>query len=130
MAILTWLSISAVPSIAYALPLGGRVQPSTVAGWLADSEPGWRFDLPSAAIGFALGMLVALSIYLVRHRIAAARDTMQSKVSHVQERITTGVEDRYREQIIKVAESSHLLKRYTVLSDLYVPCRFVVPQAL
>lgn len=91
---------------------------------------GWSFALPSALIGFILGCLAALGIYLLRHRIAAARDAVRDRVLHIRQRVSTGVEERYREQVIEAAERSHLLWRYAPLSDVYISRRFGVPQAL
>ena len=96
----------------------------------ARGEPGWQFDLPSALVGFVLGLLCAWAVYRLRHRFAAARDTVQSRAEHVQERLSTGVEDRYREHVIEQAEKSHLLQRYASLSELYVHRRLIVPHTV
>lgn len=103
---------------------------SESASLLAPRAQGWRFDLPSAVIGFILGVLAALGVYLMRHRIAAARDTVRDGAIHVQQRVSTGVEDRYREQMIERAERSHLLHRYASLSELHVDRRLIVPHAM
>jgi len=93
-------------------------------------QTGWRFDLPSAIVGFVLGLLVGLGIYLLRHRITAARDAIRDRALHVRQRVSTGVEDRYREQVIETAERRHVLHRYTELSTLYVQRRLIVPDAV
>jgi HEAT repeat protein/energy-coupling factor transporter ATP-binding protein EcfA2 len=97
--------------------------------WLAAKQPAWQFDLISAAIGFVLGLLLALFIYLLRERIQSLRSALVTRVWGVREQISKGVADRYREQIVQMAEQAHLLMRYAPLSGVYVEPRLVVPHA-
>ena len=98
---------------------------------LAPREPAWRFDLSSALIGFVAGALVSLVLYLLRHRLAALRDSFSNRAAHLKDRLSTGVEDRYREQVVYIAEYTHLLKHYAPLSKVYVsPDLFVPPVTL
>lgn len=97
---------------------------------LAPRQPGWRLDWPSLLIGFFLGLLLALAVYMLRTRIAAARDAVRNRAQRVQERLSGGVEEWYREQVTAVAESTHLLKRYASLADMYISRRLAVPYIL
>jgi HEAT repeat protein len=81
-------------------------------------------------IGFVLGVLCSLALYLLRHRIQATVDSSRSRFSHMRERVSTGLEERYREQVIERAEHYHLLKDYAPLSELYQSPYLNVPQAL
>jgi HEAT repeat protein len=130
MAMFTRLLTSTVLALASAAPQAARGLPVAGLVYQPRDEPVWFFDPISALIGFVLGLLVGLGLYLLRHRIAAARDTIRDRLLHVRQRVSTGIEERYREQVIEAAEYSHLLKRYAALSDVYVRRRFVVAQAL
>lgn len=92
----------------------------TVAAGFARAEPGWQFDILSAVIGFVLGALAALGIYLLRHRLAGLRDRLVGGVTHMRDRLSTGVADRYREYLIDKAEWAHLLRRNVSLAQVYV----------
>ncbi len=94
---------------------------------LARRRPPWRFDLISAGIGFALGALFSLIIYLMRHRLTGLIAGLVDRVRRLQERLATGIEDRYREYVIQTAERAHLLHRYTSLSQIYIERSFTLP---
>lgn len=86
----------------------------------AQAQPGWKFDLVSAAVGFVLGALAALGIYLLRHRLVELRDRVRSGLSYARNRLSTGVADRYREYLIDKAQRSHLLRREVPLAQVFV----------
>jgi HEAT repeat protein len=107
---------------------------SSVAGCLAwglwaPGKSAWQFDLLSGALGFGLGVLLLLVVYILRERIVAFRDGLVSRARHVREAFSKGVKDRYREQLVEMAENAHLLRRYAPLSEVYVEHRFVLPYA-
>ncbi|MBN1937731.1 MAG: HEAT repeat domain-containing protein [Anaerolineae bacterium] len=93
----------------------------------ARTDPGWQFDFLSAVIGFVLGVLAALAVYLLRHRLAALRERVIFGVMHARDRLSTGVADRYREYLIDKAEQSHLLRHDVPLSQVYVEPLFDLP---
>jgi len=82
------------------------------------------------AIGFMLGVLFSLVLYALRARIAAARDAVRDRIAHLRARLSRRGIDHYRDQIVELAERSHLLRRYGTLSELYVARRLLVPGAV
>ena len=82
------------------------------------------------AIGFMLGVLFSLVLYALRARIAAARDAVRDRIARLRAGLSRRGIDHYRDQIVDLAERSHLLRRYGTLSELYVARRLVVPGAV
>ncbi len=93
---------------------------------VARKQP-WQWDWISAAVGFVVAALLALILYLLRDRIVRLRDAVVSRFSFVRDRLSTGVQDRYREYLDHLSEHAHLLKHHVPLSRVYVEPRLIVP---
>jgi len=114
------------------LAVARTIRSLAAAGHLARAlaaRDGWRFDLPSAVIGLLVGVGLAVAVYALRGRISAGRTAITTGATTVRRQLSKGVEERYRERLIRVAQSAHLLHRYLPLSDVYVPHRLVIPHA-
>jgi hypothetical protein len=96
----------------------------------APQASGGQLEWGSLIIGFMLGLLFALALYMLRDRIAAARAALRDRIARLRARLSRRGIDRYRDQIIELAERGHLLHRYGTLSELYVERRLLVPGAV
>lgn len=92
----------------------------------ASSQVEWR----SLLVGFGLGLLVALVLYVLRDRLVAAREGLRGRAARLRARLSRRGIDRYRDQMIALAERGHLLHHYATLSEIYVPRRLAVPAAV
>lgn len=98
----------------------GHLQPP------ASGQVEWR----SLIIGFGLGFLVALVLYVLRERMVAAWEGLRGRTARLRARFSRRGIDRYRDQMVELAERGHLLHHYAALSEIYVPRRLHVPGAM
>jgi HEAT repeat protein len=92
----------------------------------ADGQLEWR----SLAVGFGLGLLVALVLWVLRDRMVAASEALRARTARLRARLSRRGIDRYRNQMIELAERGHLLHHHATLSEIYVPRRLLVPGAV
>ena len=95
----------------------------------APKPPVWHFDLLSAGIGFALGLAFSILVFSLWRHIAALWEAVLSRAIDLRARVSRGVRERYREQVVQTAERSHLLRRYASLSQVYVEPALIIPYA-
>ena len=89
----------------------------------------WQFDLWSALIGFAAGLLSAA--LLIRFRDPANRlwEQLREQVREFRRRLSAGVEGRYREELIQYAQDRHLGVGAARLEEIFVSPSFLKPLA-
>jgi HEAT repeat protein len=104
-----------------------RIGVAVTAATPVPQAAGGQLEWGSLIIGFMLGLLFSLVLYLLRDRIAAAWGGLRDRVARLRARLSRRGIDRYRDQIIELSERSHLLHRYGTLSELYVERRLLVP---
>jgi len=104
--------------------------PRTTAGATAPPAADAQLEWRSLAIGFGLGLLVALVLYVLRDRMIAAWEGLRARTARLRARLSRRGIDRYRDQMIELAERGHLLHHYATLSEIYVPRRLTVPGAM
>ncbi len=84
-----------------------------------------RFDPASFAIGFVSAALIAFIIYRFRTSIIRARQGVSAQVGSTGRAIGAGALSRYVDEVIKLANRSHIAGEKAELTDLYVEPRFL-----
>lgn len=84
-----------------------------------------RFDLASFAIGFVSAAVLALVIYRFRKAIVRTRQGVSTQVGTTGRAIGAGALSRYAEEMIKLADRSHIAGDKANLTDLYLEPRFL-----
>ena len=84
-----------------------------------------RFDPASFAIGFVCAALIAFIIYRFRTSIVRARHGVSAQVGSTGRAIGAGALSRYIDEVIKLANRSHIAGEKAELTDLYVEPRFL-----
>ena len=67
-----------------------------------------RFDFVSFLIGFFTASVLFGLAYRYRERLYSLRDRTASSLKGAQERLTSGADQRYRQDVINLWQSAHL----------------------
>lgn len=89
----------------------------------------WAIDTRSFWIGFAAASLLALTLYLLRGRLAAARKGLGGAVGSLRERLASDAEQNHRADLVRLAEAAHLASPLCRLSQVLVEPGFMAPPA-
>lgn len=84
-------------------------------------------DAFSFWLGFAAAAGIAFVIFLLRRQITGAREAIAAFFSALRERLTSGTERNWREDIYRYAQTAHLAGSLFALDDILLPPRFFYP---
>ncbi|HLB49899.1 MAG TPA: HEAT repeat domain-containing protein [Anaerolineales bacterium] len=85
-----------------------------------------RFDFVSFLIGFFTASVLFGLAYRYRERLYSLRDRTASSLKGAQERLTSGADQRYRQDVINLWQSAHLAGSLIALDDILIQPRFWV----
>ena len=83
----------------------------------------WRFDSLSFWIGFILAALLALVLYRLHTRITAFREAMGESYRTAVEALTTTSAQGYHNDLMRWAQSSHIVPHLFALEEILLPPR-------
>lgn len=83
------------------------------------------FDIENFGIGLAAGWASAYAVYRFRRQIQDAVTTTRQQASSAQNYATRSADGRYVNDLIEIAERSHLAGRFVRLTDILVEPRFL-----
>jgi HEAT repeat protein len=83
----------------------------------------WRFDTLSFWIGFLLAALLAFVLYRLRARISDFREAMAESYRTALEALTTTSSQGYRSDLMRWAQSSHIVTHLFALEEILLPPR-------
>jgi HEAT repeat protein len=83
------------------------------------------FDVENFGLGLLAGWGTAYGVYRARHLIGSAARSVTQGASNVQTYTLQNADSRYVNDVVQMAESSHLAGRFAKLSDIVVEPRFV-----
>ena len=83
------------------------------------------FDVENFGIGLAAGWASAYAVYRFRRQIGSAVSASRQQATSAQNYATRSADGRYINDLINIAETSHLAGRFTKLTDILVEPRFV-----
>ena len=83
----------------------------------------WRFDSLSFWIGFLFAALLAFVFYRLRVRIAAFREAMGESYRTAVEALTTTAAQGYRNDLMRWAQSAHIVTHLFALEEILLPPR-------
>nr|MBI2905684.1 HEAT repeat domain-containing protein [Chloroflexota bacterium] len=83
-----------------------------------------KFDPLSALIGFAAASLLYGLLYRFRQPLAARREALAAWFAEFRERLTSSVDQRYRQDVSQLGQSAHLAGSIIRFDDIYIPSRF------
>ncbi len=87
----------------------------------------WQFDLYSALLGAGFTLLILGLIYLLKEPFLRGWQEVRRMALSAFGQITAGWEARYRERVIRWAQSAHALADLAPLEQYFVPARLVLP---
>jgi HEAT repeat protein len=85
----------------------------------------WRFDGLSFWIGFFLALLLAAVLFRLRARMASFREAMAESYRTALEALTTTAAQGYRNDLMRWAESSHIVSHLFALEEILLPPRLL-----
>ncbi|MBI3160824.1 MAG: HEAT repeat domain-containing protein [Chloroflexi bacterium] len=92
-----------------------------------------NFDLPidpiSFWVGFAAGMLLMLFFQQVRPILRQTRQALGEQVETVKAGLSTSIETRYRQDVLKFMQANHLAAPLFSLDELSLPAALLAPPA-
>lgn len=88
---------------------------------------GWYFDPISALLGAAAALALMGLVYSFREPIMEGWRKAQEVFQRSTGRLTGGVEDRYRQAVVRWAQQAHVLAPIAPLDRLFVPPRLIPP---
>jgi len=91
---------------------------------------GWQFDVYSAFLGAGFTLLLIGLIYLLHEPLQRGWQEARRLVLSAFGQITAGWEARYRERVIRWAQSAHALADLAPLEQYFVPAHLVLPLPL
>lgn len=83
------------------------------------------FDFENFGIGLLTGWATAYGVYRARHRIGAAVRSARRQAASAQNYATQSADNRYINDLVHLAETSHLAGRFVSLSQIVVEPRFI-----
>ncbi len=83
----------------------------------------WRFDGLSFWIGFILAALLAAVLFRLRSRIASFREAMAESYRTALEALTTTAAQGYRNDLMRWAQTSHIVSHLFALEEILLPPR-------
>jgi hypothetical protein len=89
----------------------------------------WRFDTISFWTGFLFAVLLAFVLFRLRHRIARLREAMAESYRTALEALTTTAGQGYRNDLMRWAQSSHIVSQLFALEEILLPPRLLVDPA-
>jgi HEAT repeat protein len=89
----------------------------------------WRFDVLSFWVGFLLAVLLAVVLYRLRTRMAAFREAMGESYRTALEALTTTAAQGYRNDLMRWAQSSHIVSHLFALEEILLPPRVLAAPA-
>jgi HEAT repeat protein len=89
----------------------------------------WRFDTISFWTGFLFAVLLAFVLFRLRHRIARLREAMAESYRTALEALTTTAGQGYRNDLMRWAQSSHIVSQLFALEEILLPPRLLVHPA-
>jgi len=84
-----------------------------------------RIDFASFVIGFVSAAVLALVIYRFRRPIDRARQIIAAQIGTSLRALGAGALSRYRDEVIKLANRTHIAGDKADLTDLYIEPRFL-----
>ncbi len=88
---------------------------------------GWQFDIYSALLGAGFTLLLLGLIYLLQEPLQRGWQEVRRAALSAVGQITAGWEARYRERVIRWAQSAHALADMAPLEQYFVPARLLLP---
>jgi hypothetical protein len=88
------------------------------------------FDVENFGIGLLAGWASAYGIYRARHIIARAVQSASQQASSAQNYALQSADNRYINDLMQLAENSHIAGRLVKLTDILVEPRFIPPSPL
>lgn len=83
-----------------------------------------RFDFFSFLLGFILACALFAAAYRYRARLFAGRDRLVSSLDRLRERLTSGTDFRYRQDVANIWQTAHLAGSLITLNDILITPRF------
>lgn len=87
-----------------------------------------QIDSFSFWLGFAVATGIGLLLFWQRRRIEAIRDAIAKQLGQLRERLTSGTERNWRDDVLRYAQTSHLAGQLFTLDEVWVPTRFFTPE--
>jgi HEAT repeat protein len=84
-------------------------------------------DVFSFWVGFAAAALLALLLYRSRDNLIAARQAALARVRRVVDKLTSGTERWFREEVLQAAQTQHVAGALFALDDVLLPPRVLAP---
>ncbi|MBZ0285883.1 MAG: HEAT repeat domain-containing protein [Anaerolineae bacterium] len=88
------------------------------------------FDVENFGIGLLTGWATAYGVYRVRHLISSVVQSASQQASSAQNYATQTADKRYINDVVQMAQTSHLAGGFTQLSEILVEPRFLPAQTL
>lgn len=79
-------------------------------------------------LGFAVATSIGLILFWQRQRLYAARDAVTQQLGQLRERLTSGTERNWRDDVLRYSQTSHLAGQLFTLDEVWVPTRFFIPE--
>ncbi len=89
----------------------------------------WQFDLGSALVGLAAGLLAALGLSRLRGPAGKLWEKIQDRITRTRRWLTAGVEGRYREELAALVQKRHVGANKAPLEAIFIPTHFIAPPA-
>ena len=84
-----------------------------------------RFDFGSFSIGFVTAAVIAIVLYRLRAMLGRARQSVSTQIGATGQNFTSSAETRYIGEMVKLANSYHIVGDKADLLDLYIEPRFL-----
>ncbi len=85
-------------------------------------------DLFSFWLGFGSAGLIVFVLFLFRKQMSQAREMVLERVTGMRETFTAGAEKRFREDILRYAQTAHLAGTIFALNEILLPPRLLKPE--
>lgn len=83
------------------------------------------FDIENFGLGILVGWGTAYGVYRARHLIGGAVRSVSQQASSAQNYATRSADNRYINEVVRIAQNNHLASRFAQLTDLLVEPRFL-----
>jgi HEAT repeat protein len=88
------------------------------------------FDVQNFGMGLLAGWVSGYGVYRARHLIARTLQSASNQASSAQNYALQNADNRYINDLLHLAETSHIAGRFVKLSEIVVEPRFVAPPPL
>jgi HEAT repeat protein len=88
------------------------------------------FDFQNFGLGLLTGWATGYGVYRARHLITRTVQSVSQQASSAQNYATQSADNRYINDLISMAESSHIAGRFAKLSDIIIEPRFIASPPL